>query len=269
MSSTITTTIPSLSVEPAMNVFDHNNQLEDNHSNTNASSPTNLIHALDSQSSDPLLDEHNHIDPSHQVTGKISGRYTQLRKQLRQCNHFSENYFVLEVNPHSSKQPQRKSSKKRTQKSTANKSCANTTKKVKREEPTTERLSTSLPPSTSSSPQIQSSSINNPHKNSSSSTESSSSSDTCSPTSLFVNPFSVLANSTVDQQAQIMKALEQVFLQGLLTNANQAAALFQIPIEPQVENMNLFGTTSVASPVVSTDQFSNMSDFCDMNFDLL
>ncbi|EFC42989.1 predicted protein [Naegleria gruberi] len=29
---------------------------------------------------------------------KISSRYTQLRKQLRSCEHFKENYFVLEVN---------------------------------------------------------------------------------------------------------------------------------------------------------------------------
>ena len=39
---------------------------------------------------------------------KISSRYTQLRKQLRSCEHFKENYFVLEVNKPTAKSEQQK-----------------------------------------------------------------------------------------------------------------------------------------------------------------
>ncbi|KAF0973175.1 hypothetical protein FDP41_008382 [Naegleria fowleri] len=224
---------------------------------------------------DPLLDEHNHIDPSHQVTGKISGRYTQLRKQLRQCNHFTENYFVLEVNPSNTssqqamKQQKRNQRKKRKQQTHTAKtsSCKPRSKKVKQEKPCMENTrdssldatSPEQPPSTLSTqepqPTVENFNINN---------SESSSTTSSSPNSLnFVNPFSV------EQQAQLMKVLEQMLLQSFLMNSASETMFLQT--EAPFENFASVGTTMV-SPVATTvpsDQIGDMSDFCDMNFDLL
>ncbi|KAG2379369.1 hypothetical protein C9374_007508 [Naegleria lovaniensis] len=90
----------------------------------------------------------NHDEPqvllSNHVDKKISSRYTQLRKQLRACNNFKENYFVLEVNkPHqsnakmSSETKSKKSSQKRKQQDKVeDMQVAQAPKKVKQNEST-------------------------------------------------------------------------------------------------------------------------------------
>ncbi|KAG2372975.1 hypothetical protein C9374_013005 [Naegleria lovaniensis] len=196
--------------------------------------------------------------PRKKKSNKIPKRYTQLRKQLRDCDHFSENYFVFNstlTNPSddqiaSSKQQKRNSSIKRSNKVTTEKDSSI----VSRKDVKQRRLSKS----SESESSLPSSSVNSSNSTPSSQNEQPSipmysiinneSLATCQ-TPSFDEQFQQLVSSWMTvQQYTFQQQQQQPYSQPTASNDEYNAldsTLFQVDFEslPQSENyctFNLF-----------------------------
>jgi hypothetical protein len=212
----------------------------------------------------PTGDDHQDDKPSTPSTEspttnnscKISSRYTQLRKQLRACNNFQDNYFVLEVNkPHDHQDDSNGDKKKKRKKRSDTNDDTTQIKKETKKRKTTKKKSETVSETVITAPQP----ITQIHHPADVSIEQHTSPISSSTTSLYENTSATDQTNFIVQMKllqRLQETLEQLKMNNVMVNTNTQ----------QSTNSSTFPFDSLLSSLVAMAA-NNNNNFA--NFDSL
>lgn len=160
---------------------------------------------------------------------RISSRYTQLRKQLRACNNFKENYFVLEVNKPSA------AAIKKQRKTSNNPKKTNSSKKRRQQQVQDTLMKREEDFSPENNLQVNMSNANT-SLTVSSNTTSFQPSQNCNNCTVITTP-SNTSNSSLER-VQLLQTILSIMLQNMKSGGNNSSTM----------NMRSSYTTSTSSP---------------------